>query len=132
MNKRAEGSAGEIAAAVYLEQHGVRIIDKNYRFHKLGEIDLIGEGESSMQFSSNEKGVGVRTLIFVEVKKRSGLDRGYAAQAVDSRKQRQICRVAGAYLMEHPECANMMIRFDVIAIDGDELTWIQNAFEYHI
>ena len=25
---------------------------------------------------------------------------------------------------------DMQIRFDVIAIDGEEITWIRNAFQY--
>ena len=79
MNNRKVGELSEDWAAVYLEQNGVRIIERNYRFHGMGEIDLIGtDGEY---------------LVFFEVKYRKTASAGYAAEAVNYKKIKQICKI---------------------------------------
>ena len=42
MNKRDAGSRYETYAAVYLEERGYRILERNFR-SRAGEIDLIGK-----------------------------------------------------------------------------------------
>lgn len=113
MNKRALGSDKEMLAAEYLEQRGMRIVESNYR-NNHGEIDLIGYHEGY--------------LVFVEVKYRSGNIAGSAVEAVDVRKQRRICRVADYYRYTHGIGGNISIRYDVVAIQGEEVNWIPNAF----
>lgn len=65
------------------------------------------------------------TLVFVEVRsRRSG---GTAAASVDGTKQRKLIFAAQHYLQglgRMPPC-----RFDVVAVDGDRLSWIQAAFD---
>ena len=66
------------------------------------------------------------TTVFVEVRKRSSLRHGGAAASVGGVKQRRIVFAARHYLLrlhEPPPC-----RFDVVAIDGDELSWLKGAF----
>lgn len=55
---------------------------------------------------------------------------GYAAEAVDRKKQGIICRVSDHYRMSAGLGGNTQIRFDVIAVDGEEINWIKNAFDY--
>lgn len=115
MNTRAVGTDKEETACQYLTQNGVRIKERNFRCRQ-GEIDAIGyEGEY---------------LVFFEIKYRKGAAKGSAVEAVDYRKQKKICRVADYYRMMHECPDNLPIRFDVVAIDGNEITWIRNAFEY--
>ena len=87
---------------------------KNFQC-KSGEIDLIARDG--------------KYLVFVEVKYRSDKTSGYASAAVDWRKQRRISRAALFFLKRYgfgePPC-----RFDVIAIDGEQIEWIKNAFDY--
>lgn len=67
------------------------------------------------------------TLVFVEVRARSGASHGGAAASVTARKQERLVYAAQHYLLRHaspPPC-----RFDVVAIDGDRLTWLQAAFD---
>ena len=114
-NTRAIGKAQEELACRYLEEKGIRIQARNFRCRQ-GEIDLIGyDGEY---------------LVFFEVKYRKDASKGSAAEAVGIRKQRKICRVSDYYRMSHKCPSDTAVRFDVIAIDDDNIEWIQNAFDY--
>ena len=115
MNKRKTGQEQEAKAACFLKTQGYQILEQNYRC-KRGEIDLVArEGQY---------------LVFVEVKYRSTNESGLPEEAVDLRKQRQISRVAAWYLTEKGLDIYTPCRFDVVAIDGEEIHWIRNAFDY--
>ena len=116
MNTREVGTKKEEAACIYLAGNGIRIKERNFRCRR-GEIDIIGyDGEY---------------LLFIEVKyRKNGSDKGSALEAVGIGKQKKICRVADYYRMIHRCPLDMPIRFDVVAIDGDDIQWIKNAFEY--
>ena len=45
-------------------------------------------------------------------------------------KQRNICRVADYYRVIHHCPEDTPIRFDVVAVDGEEMNWIKDAFSY--
>lgn len=115
MNTRSVGLDKEENACQYLTQNGIKIKERNFRCRQ-GEIDIIGyDGEY---------------LVFFEVKYRKDAAKGSAVEAVDYRKQKKICRVADYYRMKN-RCSNdTPVRFDVIAIDGSELKWFKNAFDY--
>ena len=93
------GKLGEELAAVYLEKEGFRILRKNYRYKK-NEIDIIATDENDV-------------LHFVEVKTLRGLEHPEAC--VKTKKFRQLCKVADAYLFRHPEYKK--IQFDILAIN---------------
>lgn len=115
MNNRKKGTFYEEKAAAYLAERGVRLLERNYRTRR-GEIDLIGrEGEY---------------LVFFEVKYRRDAAKGYPAEAVDYRKQKSICRVADYYRMLHRIGDTAAVRYDVVAICDEEITWYRNAFEH--
>ena len=59
------------------------------------------------------------TLVFVEVKTRENLDRGRPEEAVTPAKQRQIRRIAEAYLALN-RLENAVCRFDVLALLRDD------------
>lgn len=113
------GDAGERLAARHLRRQGLKILLRRYRTPQ-GEIDLIcREG---------------RTVVFVEVKTRRGTGTGLPAEAVDQAKQRQLTRLALAFLKKH-RLLEHPARFDVVGIvwpSGDappEITHYRNAFE---
>ncbi|WP_407921092.1 YraN family protein [Acetivibrio mesophilus] len=121
-NKRATGAIGETAAVEYLKENNYEILEKNFRYKRLGEIDII----------SREKDY----ICFVEVKARSSIDYGYPREAVNARKQENIRRLAQIYL-----CKNGMndfkVRFDVVEvyidkkgdnIEVNKISLIKNAF----
>ena len=106
------GQAGEDAALAYLQQHGLSLLQRNFRC-KGGEIDLVMREQA--------------TLVFVEVRKRAVGMHGGAAASVTPAKQRRLIIAAQIYLQRFrmpPAC-----RFDVVAIDGTQLTWLKNAIE---
>lgn len=100
------GNRGERAAARYLQRLGYKIIRRSQRT-AAGEIDLIA--------------VDGRTLVFVEVKTRTSHDAGHPAEAVDSRKQQRLTRLALHFLKMH-DLLEHAARFDVVAI-----TWPADA-----
>lgn len=115
MNKRAVGTAYEKLAGEYLKQQGYEILEYNFRC-RMGEIDIVAkEGDY---------------LVFVEVKYRSGRQKGSPLEAVDTRKQRIISKVASYYCLTHGYGETTPCRFDVAAICGEEYTLVKNAFEY--
>ncbi len=115
MNKRKTGNRYEQAAAELLEKKGFLILEKNYRC-RLGEIDII----------AIDKG----TLVFAEVKYRKSDDSGFPEEAVSAQKKRRISRTAAYYCMEKDIKEDTDCRFDVIAIDKEEIRHYENAFLY--
>lgn len=111
------GNWGEQRAAAYLEAKGCKILKRNFRLGQLGEIDLIVEDQG--------------TLVFVEVKTQGSEAMGDAATWVTRKKQRQIGKIALAYLTFN-NIQNRNCRFDVIAVSrsaqGVEINHIVNAF----
>ena len=116
INKRKTGSRYEDQAAAFLEKQGLLVMERNFRC-KSGEIDLIARDG--------------KYLVFVEVKYRSGTAKGNAAEAVTISKQRKICSVADYYRCLHNYNDNTWVRYDVVAIQGEALHWIPNAFPHH-
>lgn len=96
----------------FLRSKGYRIVATNYSC-ALGELDIIArDGEE---------------LVFVEVRSRSSAEHGTALDTVGTKKQRQVLRVARAYLAsEKPTFATS--RFDVIGITAGELEHVIDAF----
>lgn len=116
MNQREVGIEKEQLACEFLARHGICILERNFRT-RTGEIDLIGRKD--------------HTLIFFEVKYRESEKYGYPAQAVTRKKQMTICRVSDQYRIMHGEfAAYMAVRYDVIAILGNHISWIPDAFPY--
>lgn len=116
MNNKEIGHQKELTAASYLKSQGLEIVEQNFRFHRLGEIDIIASEGTC--------------LVFIEVKYRKTASAGDAAQAVNLKKQIQICKISDYYRMIKKIPSGTSIRFDVIAINGDDIRWIKNAFPY--
>ena len=111
--KRRAGRLGEEAAARYLKKKGYRILARNV-LYKGGELDIVARNG--------------KALVFVEVKARAEGAMVPATQAVDRAKARRVIRAAKIYLAEHPEETGPA-RFDVVAIDGENVTHMEGAFD---
>jgi putative endonuclease len=103
MNNLEIGKRGEKLAAIFLENIGYEILERNFRFGK-AELDLIVR-------SGN-------LLVFVEVKMRSDTTFGEPETAVTEKKRIQMRKAAEHYIFE----TNWQhdIRFDIIAITGTQ------------
>lgn len=113
------GEEGEERALQHLQRQGLALVQRHYRVARgpgarAGEIDLVMRDRDG-------------TLVFVEVRARAGRGHGGAAASVGASKQRSLVFAARHYLARlatPPPC-----RFDVVAIDGEQLQWLKAAFE---
>jgi putative endonuclease len=113
------GDEAEGRALQHLLRQGLTLVERNYRVAagphaRGGEIDLILRERDG-------------TLVFVEVRNRRNGRHGGAAGSVSHIKQRRLVFAAQCYLSRWarlPPC-----RFDVVAIDGDEVSWLKAAFD---
>lgn len=124
---QAKGQAGENAATRFLEKQGYRILERNWRpgNYLRGEIDCIAWHHDERQ---------VRMLCFIEVKTRSSNRMGAPQDAVHAGKQRQISRLANAYMAKRG-WHNISCRFDVVEVwlqddSPAKCALHQNAFDY--
>jgi putative endonuclease len=69
-----------------------------------------------------------RRLAFVEVKSKSGDGFGDPLEMVGPEKQRRLRRAAEAWLAKHPEVAGLEASFEVVAVRGDRLQRLRQAF----
>ena len=110
--KQRQGKMWEERALRHLQQHGLQLVEANYHC-KSGEIDQICRDGA--------------VLVFIEVRQRADRAHGGAAASITPAKIGRIVRAARTYLMQFthpPEC-----RIDVVAIDGEEIDWLQGAIE---
>jgi len=113
------GDDGEARALAHLLRHGLVLVRRNYRVAagpraRGGEVDLILRDRDG-------------TLVFVEVRARARLGHGGAAASVGAAKQRRVIFAAHHFLRTYPTLPPC--RFDVVAIDGEQLDWLRAAFD---
>lgn len=113
LGQRAEG-----LAARHLEDLGYTVVARNWR-RPTGELDLVVAKDG--------------VCVFVEVRSRTGIERGHPLETVDARKCARVRRAARLFLGEERPSADVY-RFDVVAVtfaadDGPpELVHIEDAF----
>ena len=111
VGRRAEQSAFE-----YLLRQGLTPIARNFRTRG-GEIDLImRDGDC---------------LAFIEVRFRATTRFAEASHTVDTHKQRKLIRTAAIFVARNRRFGMSIMRFDVVAVTGDEdssIEWIADAF----
>ena len=113
------GDAAEARALAWLQQHGLVLVERNYRVARGphargGEIDLVLRERDG-------------TIVFVEVRQRANREFGGAGASIGSAKRAHLLFAAQHYLQRFaspPAC-----RFDVVAIDGERLEWLRAAFD---
>jgi putative endonuclease len=114
------GARGEKLACRFLRRNGYKILYRNFRGRRGGEIDIVcRDGD---------------TLVFVEVKTRRGEDFGRPVTAVRRRQQRRIAQggLAWLRLLDNPD---ILFRFDVVEVlmpdscNQPQLELVRNAFQ---
>lgn len=94
------GKRGESAAARYLEHLGYEIMERNWEC-PAGEADIIARDREA--------------LVFVEVKTRTNIEKGFPSEAVDGEKRTRYEKIAMWYLRDF-DVVGVPVRFDVIAL----------------
>jgi len=107
------GKLGEKAAEDFLKKKKYKILEKNFRT-RFGEIDLIVK-------SLNTKYQILDTIIFVEVKTKTGDRFGEPWEMVDKRKIEQVKKMAQVYLTEK-DLSEMACRIDVVGVWLKQIT----------
>ena len=116
--RAAVGARAEDLAAALLATRGYRIVERNWRRPE-GEVDLVAD----------DRGI----LVFVEVRSRTGEERGHPLETVNARKRARVVRAARLYL-EAAQPAATAFRFDVVGVsfapDGGQpaITHVEDAF----
>lgn len=94
------GRRGEDAAVRFLDRRGYDILERNWTC-VAGEADIIARDDD--------------TLVFVEVKTRSSIEKGLPSEAVDKAKRQRYERIA-AHFLQNYEVTDVIVRFDVISL----------------
>ena len=119
-NSRERGQEAEQACCRFLQQQGLKLLDRNYHGRR-GELDLVMLDDD--------------TVVFVEVRFRINDRFGGALESVTPGKQDKLRKTAALYLQKQTRLANG--RFDVVAMtekvqnNGSKnytFEWIKNAF----
>jgi putative endonuclease len=103
-SKQQLGVRGENLACAELERQGMQVLERNWRC-QLGEIDIVAA----------EVGEAGLTLVFCEVKCRSGLGFGHPLEAITFTKMRTLRQLAALWMREHHVKAST-IRLDAIGV----------------
>lgn len=94
------GRRGEEAAARFLIRRGYEIVERNWTC-AAGEADIIARDGD--------------WIVFVEVKTRTSVEKGFPSEAVDARKRERYERIAALFLAGYDE-VDVPVRFDVVAL----------------
>lgn len=109
LDTAARGAHAEDLALAYLLGEGLLLVERNVRSRR-GELDLVMRDGG--------------TLVFVEVRQRSGARFGGAAASIGPVKQARLWRAAQVFLLRYP--TPPPCRFDAVCIDGDQLQWLRH------
>ena len=107
------GRSGEKRAEKYLKKLGYKILARNFKT-VVGEIDIIAKDGD--------------TVVFVEVKTRTGDAFGRPSEAVDAKKRAKYVKVAQAFLVKNYKTTDVLCRFDVVETEEGQINHIINAF----
>ena len=112
------GDRGEAQALAMLVAQGLQLLGRNLHC-AMGEIDLVMRDGN--------------VLVFVEVRARGSSRYGGAAASVGPAKQRRLRHAAHFFLprlaRQHWHGTEPACRFDVVALEPDEMVWLRGALE---
>lgn len=109
------GRRAEAAAAVYLEQRGLKILARNWR-NRWCEIDLIGRDRTGQ-------------IHIIEVKYRATAAYGHGFEYVTAEKAERLKRAALVWTAQfQPEAAYQIDAVSVLgSVDDPKIEWLPNA-----
>lgn len=96
------GAAGEEAAARHLKRRGMRILHRNLRLGRTGELDIVAQSRG--------------TLVFIEVKSKLKGDPLGGFANITAAKQRKLVQLGSLYLQQYGG-AHTAVRFDAVEVE---------------
>lgn len=102
--KKDLGDLGEKIAENYLREKGYKILDKNFRYSKLGELDIVAQKDND--------------IAFVEVKTRLKTGPGgfWPEDNITYQKQKKLIKLSQVYLSKR-KLLDKPWQIDVLAIE---------------
>ena len=94
---------GERRALLHYRLRGYRLLDANARVGRY-ELDLVLRRGS--------------TLLFVEVKEKSGTAFGHPLEMIDEEKARRVASAAAGWLAVHPEFGDLHVSLEAAGVLG--------------
>jgi len=79
-----KGKKGEDLAVEFLKKQGFKVIERNWRFSRVGEVDIIARDGDA--------------LVFVEVKARTSINFGHPIEAISANKFNTMQKLAEIYI----------------------------------
>ena len=113
------GRRAEDLAVDYLKARGYTVVARNWR-RREGELDLVMARED--------------LCVFVEVRSRTGVERGHPLETVNASKRARVLRAARLYLDEEKPTGTTF-RFDVVGVtfsvddSPPDIIHIEDAFQ---
>ena len=107
MDRRRTGALGEDLAVAHLERQGYRVIDRNWRSGRCGEVDVV-----AIDPDPPPQG----TIVFCEVKCRRGTGYGDPLEAVTEVKLRRLNGLACEWLRSHNLGWFDHVRLDAVGV----------------
>lgn len=104
MNNKTTGKYGEDIAAKFLQKSGYKILERNFRYSRLCEIDIIAKEKD--------------TIVFVEVKTRTTTAFGHPFEAITKSKLLNVFK-AGLFYLQNTQEQHKNYRIDIISVIGN-------------
>lgn len=117
MEKSEVGKLGEDLAVKFLQKRGFKILARNWKSPRWGELDVVAEDKN--------------TLVFVEVKTRSPGSLGRPFEAVNYYKLRSLLKTAQNYKLHNPGTPEQL-RIDVASVVLEripEIEYFENIYQ---
>lgn len=102
--KKNLGDLGEKIAENYLKEKNYKILDKNFRYSKLGELDIIAQKQDTLSF------------IEVKTRKKTGPTTFLPEDNITYDKQKKLIKLAQIWLAKR-KLSDISWQIDVLAIE---------------
>jgi len=107
------GYIAEQQAVSYLEQQGMKLIERNWRC-RMGEIDIVLVDHESLVF------VEVKSRLLASTSSRSSICRKYLFDSITHQKQKRLRLLAELYLSSYCRGRRPIARIDLVGVLLDE------------
>ncbi|MEB3288115.1 MAG: YraN family protein [Vampirovibrionales bacterium] len=102
------GALGEAQACRVLVASGYEILERNWRYGRLGELDIVALSPLHAQMG--------QTLVYIEVKTRRSQTYGSLFETLSTKQKTRLLMLAEAFVAQYPQYAALARRIDLFCI----------------